>query len=101
MPGVSMAETTFTFQVDEGLKDAFAEAAKGSDRTGAELLRDFMRDYVRDQVEAAAYDRWFRREVEAAIAEADAGNVVSSDDVEADADIWRAEMQRRLNGAAS
>jgi hypothetical protein len=39
--------------------------------------------------------------VEAAIAEADAGNVVSSDDVEADAEIWRAEMQRRLNGAAS
>ena len=42
-----MSEATFTFRVDEGLKDQFSTAAKSRDRTGAQLLRDFMRDFVK------------------------------------------------------
>ena len=42
-----MSEATFTFRVDESLKEQFTTAAKGRDRTGAQLLRDFMRDFVR------------------------------------------------------
>ena len=41
-----MNESTFTFRVDESLKNEFAQAAKAQDRTGAQLLRDFMRDVV-------------------------------------------------------
>ena len=41
-----MSDATFTFRVDEGLKAEFANAAKIRDRTGAQLLRDFMRSYV-------------------------------------------------------
>ena len=41
-----MSDATFTFRVDESLKKTFASAAKSHDRTGAQLLRDFMRDYV-------------------------------------------------------
>ena len=47
-----MSDATFTFRVDETLKDQFATAAKGRDRTGAHLLRDFMRDFVRQQQDA-------------------------------------------------
>ena len=59
-----MGEATFTFQVDEALKAEFTRAAKADDRTGAQLLRDFMRDYVRKREEGAAYDSWFIAEVE-------------------------------------
>lgn len=40
-----MSEATFTFRVDAGLKDEFSPAAKFRARTGAQLLRDFMRDF--------------------------------------------------------
>lgn len=55
-----MSETTFTFRVDDALKTAFSTAAKAHDRTGAQLLRDFMRDYVKQQREAIKYDAWLR-----------------------------------------
>ena len=41
-----MSEATFTFRVDEALKNDFTSAAKARDRTGAQLLRDFMREFV-------------------------------------------------------
>ncbi len=44
-----MSETTFTFRVDNALKGQFTSAAKDRDRSGAQLLRDFMRDVVRQQ----------------------------------------------------
>jgi predicted transcriptional regulator len=68
-----MAESTFTFRVEEELKAAFSEAAKAHDQTGAQLLRAFMRDYVKKQNEQAEYDAWFRRQVQAGIDSAKAG----------------------------
>ena len=44
-----MSEATFTFRVDDALKAEFSSAAKNLDRTGAQLLRDFMRDFVQKQ----------------------------------------------------
>ncbi len=41
-----MADTTFTFRVEESLKTAFAEAARVNDLTAAQVLRAAMRDYV-------------------------------------------------------
>lgn len=96
-----MSEATFTFRVDDALKAEFAQAAKAKDRTGAQLLRDFMRVFVREQQEAAAHDAWFRREVQAGIDAANAGDVISADEVEAEAAAWRAETQRKLTGSAS
>ncbi|AKH65517.1 MULTISPECIES: CopG family ribbon-helix-helix protein [Photorhabdus] len=78
-----MSETTFTFRVDDALKNDFAAAAKSLDRKGAQLLRDFMRDFVRQQQEASAYDAWYRRQIEIGQASANAGNLVSADQVEA------------------
>jgi len=60
----TMSEATFTFRVDEGLKDEFSMAAKSRDRTSAQLLRGFMRDFVKQQQEVTVHDAWFRREVQ-------------------------------------
>ena len=96
-----MSEATFTFRVDEKLKDQFSAAAKSRDRTGAQLLRDFMRDFVKQQQEAAEHDSWFRREVQIGLDAANAGDVVSAEEVEAEAVAWRAETRRKMASANS
>ncbi|RRV41566.1 hypothetical protein EGJ86_06580 [Pseudomonas sp. o96-267] len=96
-----MSEATFTFRVDDALKSEFAQAAKARDRTGAQLLRDFMRDFVRQQQEAAEHDAWLRRQVQMGLDSANAGELLSSEEVEAEAAAWRAEMRRKLDNAAS
>ncbi len=94
-----MSDATFTFRVDDALKAEFSQAAKAHDRTGAQLLRDFMRDYVRQQQEAAAHDAWFHREVQAGIDAANAGNLIPAADVEAKFAAKRAATRRRLETA--
>ncbi|ATE60086.1 CopG family ribbon-helix-helix protein [Thauera sinica] len=96
-----MSETTFTFRVDDDLKEQFTAAAKGRDRSGAQLLRDFMREFVKQQQEADAHDPWFRREVQIGIDAANAGDVVSAEEVEAEAAAWRSETRRKMAGANS
>ncbi|OFC61469.1 CopG family ribbon-helix-helix protein [Candidatus Erwinia dacicola] len=93
-----MSEATFTFRVDESLKSDFSQAAKAKDRTGAQLLRDYMRDFVRQQQEAAVHDAWFRREVQAGIDAANVGNVITADEVEAEAAKWREKTRRQMTG---
>jgi len=78
-----MSDATFTFRVDDGLKAEFANAAKAHDRTGAQLLRDFMRSYVAQQEEAQQYDAWLAQKVEQSRASAEAGNLIPAADVEA------------------
>lgn len=91
-----MSDATFTFRVDETLKTEFSTAAKARDRSSAQLLRDFMRDFVRQQEEAAAHDAWFRRQVQIGLDSADAGDVLSAAEVEAEAEVWRAETRRKI-----
>lgn len=90
-----MNAATFTFRVDETLKSKFTDAAKARDRTGAQLLRDFMRGVVSQQEDAAEYDAWFRREVESALAEANdpATRWVSSDQAKRKSAAWRRRVQ--------
>lgn len=94
-----MAEVTFTFRVDEALKSQFTKAAKERDRTGAQLLRDFMREFVRQQQEAAEHDAWFRRQVQIGLDSANAGNLIPAAEVEAKFAAKRAATRRRLNAA--
>ena len=89
-----MTEATFTFRVEEELKAAFTEAAKTHDQTSAQLLRKFMRDYVKQQQEAAEYDAWFRRKVQKAVDSANAGELLSGDDVEAEFATLRKEARK-------
>lgn len=91
-----MGEATFTFRVDEELKSAFSEAAKSEDRTGAQLLRGFMRDYVARRREAEEYNAWFIEQVEIGRAAARRGEFVSGEEVEAEFAARRAETLRKL-----
>ncbi len=91
-----MSETTFTFRVDESLKAEFSAAAKACDRSTAQLLRDFMREFVRQQREAAADDAWFRRHVQIGLDSANAGDMIPAAQVEAEAEVWRAETRRKI-----
>lgn len=64
-----MADSTFTFRVDEELKAAFAEVAAAQDRTVAQLLRVLMREATHLWREAQEHDAWFRDEVAQGITE--------------------------------
>jgi predicted transcriptional regulator len=92
-----MGEATFTFQVDEALKNEFAKAAKTRDRTEEQVLREFMREFVQQQHELAEHDAWFRREVQAGLDSANAGNLVPGADVEARFAARRAATRERLD----
>lgn len=92
-----MSDATFTFRVDEELKSRFTEAAKARDRTGAQLLRDFMREFVARQ-EAAEHDKWFRQQVQQARQSARAGQLIASDIVEAEFSARRARALRKAGG---
>ena len=94
-----MSEATFTFRVDEALKAEFSSAAKARDRSGAQLLRDFMRDFVRQQQDAAAHDACFRQQVQAGLDSANAGNLIPAEEVEARFAAKRASTRRRLDTA--
>ena len=94
-------ETTFTFRVDETLKTEFATAAKARDRTGAQLLRDFMREFVQRQQDIAEHDAWSRRQVQKGIDLANAGDLIPTEEVEAEAADWRAETRRKISNARS
>lgn len=95
-----MSEATFTFRVDESLKTEFSSAAKSRDRTAAQLLRDFMREFVQQQAEVAEQDAWFRGQVQAGVASADAGNLIPSSEVEAHFASRRAASRRALESVA-
>lgn len=94
-----MSEATFTFRVDQALKNEFATAAKARDRTSAQLLRDFMREFVQQQQEAAEHDVWFRRQVQAGLESANAGRLVPAVEVEARFAARRAATRRRLEAS--
>ncbi|MEX0604800.1 MAG: hypothetical protein WD623_05715 [Marinobacter sp.] len=90
-----MSEATFTFRVDDALKSQFTQAAKSRDRSGAQLLRDFMREFIQQQQEVAEHDAWFRRQVQAGLDSANAGNLVPAAEVEARFAARRAATRRR------
>jgi predicted transcriptional regulator len=93
-----MSEEIFSFKVEASLKEEFTIAAKARDASEAELMREFMRDFVkRQQQEAAEHDDQFRQAVQAGIDEANAGDVLSAEEVEAEAAVWRADLQRKIS----
>jgi acyl-homoserine lactone acylase PvdQ len=93
-----MADSTFTFRVDEELKSAFADAARAEDRTAAQLLRVLMREAVERSQAKREYDAWFDAEIDAAMREADDPNTewVSNDEAKKDWAETRAALVRRL-----
>lgn len=92
-----MSDATFTFRVEESLKEQFAVAAKEKDRSGAQLLRDFMREFVEQQQSVATdHGAWFGQQVQAGLDSANAGKLVPSADVEAKFAARRAATRSKL-----
>lgn len=91
-----MAEATFTFRVEESLKKEFSSFAKDMDRSGAQLLRDFMRDFVKQQQEAASYDVWYQKQVQIGLDEANAGQLVPQEEVKSRFEAKRASLLAKL-----
>ena len=91
-----MNEATFTFRVDESLKEQFTTAAKSRDSNDAQLLCDFMRDFVKKQQEAADYDKWFKQQVQIGLNEANAGKLIPHEDVKAEFAARRAATLAKL-----
>ena len=77
-----MSESTFTFRVDEDLKSAFNAAAKGNDRTAAQILREAMREYVAEEAPPTPeYVEWLRGKVEKSRAQIARGEYLTNDEM--------------------
>lgn len=59
----------------------------------------FMRDYIERQKATQEHDRWFRDQVRVGLAAAEAGDVLSAEEVEAEAADWRAKVREQLADA--
>jgi predicted transcriptional regulator len=76
-------EQTVSFSVDAALGDAFMHAAEKNNCNYAELLKYFMADYVRQDTRNQQYEDWFRRKVEAGLAQLNAGMGISHEEANA------------------
>ncbi|MGB3290396.1 MAG: hypothetical protein WBA83_14080 [Burkholderiaceae bacterium] len=56
---------------------------------------------LRVDASSKAHDAWFRRQVQIGLDSANAGDVIPAAEVEAEAEAWRAEMRRKISGAAT
>jgi predicted transcriptional regulator len=89
-------EAVFTVKLEAELRDAFMTEAAAKHVPASQLVREFMRDFVKRQQKAREYDEWYRRKVEASLAQAEAGIGYSQEEVEARAAAWRAEVERQM-----
>ena len=95
-----MGDSTFTFRIDEDLKRQFTEIAKSKDRTGAQLVREFIRETIAKQREEEEYDAWFRDKVQQGLDEADAGLGIPHEEVQAHFAKLRADLRRTQKARA-
>lgn len=92
-----MSESTFTFRVDEDLKSAFTAAAKGNDRTAAQILREAMREYVAAEAPPTPeYVEWLRGKVEKSRAQIARGEYRTNEEVEVYFAQKREELLKRM-----
>ena len=57
--------------------------------------------HLAQQRDAADHEGWLRREVQEGLDSADAGDVISAEAVEAEAERWRAETRRKMTQGGS
>jgi predicted transcriptional regulator len=92
-------EAVFTVKLEAELRDAFMAEAAAKHVPASQLVREFMRDFVKRERKAREYDEWYRRKVEASLAQAEAGIGYSNEEVQAKADAWRAKAERQMREA--
>jgi predicted transcriptional regulator len=92
-----MSESTFTFRVDEDLKAAFTAAAKGNDRSAAQILRETMREYIAaEALPTPEYVEWLRAKVEKSRAQIARGEYYSHDEMEKRMAKKRTKLRERI-----
>ena len=92
-----MSESTFTFRVDEDLKAAFTAAAKGNDRTAAQILRETMREYIAAEAPPTPeYVEWLRGKVEKSWADFEENGGIPGEEVEVYFAQKRAALRARI-----
>lgn len=94
-----MTDSTFTFRVDEELKDAFTRIAEDGERSAAQLLRLLMRQTVDDARATDDHHAWFRDAVSVGLAEADNARTELIDDDEVAAR-WTRRREQLTRSAA-
>lgn len=67
------------------------------DRWGVKLLRDYMTDMRSRQREVKKHNAWFREQVQIGLDSANAGNLMSNEDVEEKFSARRAKTRLRLD----
>lgn len=92
-----MADVTFSFRLEAGLRAAFSIMAEKQNLSPAQLLRRMMREVVDEQEEAVAHERWQRREIDDAMHEADATRGLNLPNVAID-DEWQRRKAEIIHG---
>ncbi len=78
-----MTDSTFTFRVDESLKEAFNAAAKASDRSAAQILRAAMREFVAQHAAAQVPEGWLATKIRKSRDAVASGEVYDNDEMKA------------------
>lgn len=93
-------KAVFTMKLEPELRATFMAETAAADRPASQVVRELMREYIDERKQAREYDAWFCREVEAGIAEANAGDLIPAEEVEVEASAWRVETLRKIAGHA-
>ena len=59
-----------------------------------------MRSYVERETQASEHDAWFQRQVQIGLDAARTGDMISAEEVEAEAEKWRREMVGKVASAS-
>jgi antitoxin component of RelBE/YafQ-DinJ toxin-antitoxin module len=84
-----MADVTFTFRVDQALKDEFVRVAKSRDLNASQLLRMYMRDFTREETPEEGYAEWLEAKVAKSLQQMRDGQTLSADEVAARFERWK------------
>lgn len=77
-----MKLTEYCITVDDELLQRFQASASAHGRAGDQVLREFMQAFARQS--ESDYDTWFIQQVQIGIDAANAGELVSGEEVEAE-----------------
>jgi len=79
-----MPSVILSIRIEPELKNAFMESEGSIDRDGSQLVQDF-----KCQTAETKYNDWFTAQVQDGIAQADSGELLSNESVDAAAVTWR------------
>lgn len=98
-----MGSTMVHARVDEELKNTVTEILGNMGLTTSDVVRMLFTNIAANRslpqglaVDPVAYDTWFRAKVQEALDSVAAGNVLSHEEVEAEAAQWRKEIMAKM-----